>query len=368
MIRVLHVLDELRRSGAELRILRAAPLLRAAGVTTSVVATGREVGTHASAFHDADVDVHHLVYRPRPGYLIELARLVRAHADIVQFHTERAFIFSELTCRLVGVQVVHAPCSIIRIGGAWRWRRVAQRWLARRCGIQMVATSDSVAANEAEWFHNPTRLVRNYLATDAFTPTSAPEVRAALGLPADTPVVISVGNCHEVKNHPAILAALARVPGDWRYLHVGEEPDETERRIASSFGIAERCRFLGVRDDVAELLRAADVFVMTSHVEGLGVAALEAAACGLVLVLSDVAGLRDLAPVATLAVWTGTDPTSIAAGVHQGLSMATRASSEDRWQQHGAIARRYGLERGVDGYLTLYRELAAGVPARSASR
>jgi glycosyltransferase involved in cell wall biosynthesis len=114
---------------------------------------------------------------------------------------------------------------------------------------------------------------------------------------------------------------------------------------------------------VPQLLRSADVFVMPSHSEGLGNAALEAAATGLVVVLADVSGLRDLRRVANLGIWTGTDPQSIAEGLREGLALAASATWEDRQKQHEAVTDVYGSRRGIEEYAALYRRLASSAVA-----
>ena len=116
------------------------------------------------------------------------------------------------------------------------------------------------------------------------------EVREQYGL-EDCLVVGHVGRLQYQKNQTFLLDA-------FRHLHereekarlvlVGDGPDLTELEAkAVTLGIEREVLFLGNRDDVNRLLQAFDLFVMPSHFEGFGMAALEAQAAGLPCLLSD---------------------------------------------------------------------------------
>jgi glycosyltransferase involved in cell wall biosynthesis len=362
VIRVLHVLDELRLSGVERLILTANDAWNAAGIITAVAATGPSVGPAAQAFRSAGIEVHHLHYRPRPGYIRDLASLARSEADIIQFHTERAFIYSELACRAVKCAVIHSPCSVIKIGGFWRLRRIAQRWLARRADIKMITIGDSVHDHERKHFKNPSRMIRNFIDTGRFVVGDRATAREVYGVPSDHVVLCSVGNCLDVKNHRSMFEALAAwgsARSDWTFLHVGHEIVAGERDLVRTLGIDDRCQFLGPVNDPESVLQASDVFVMPSLGEGLSIAALEAAACGLVLVLADVTGLRDLKPYIEQGTWTGTDTHSITAGISWAANRSKLVASHQRSAQHDIIIRTFGVERGAAEYASLYHEIGA---------
>jgi glycosyltransferase involved in cell wall biosynthesis len=120
------------------------------------------------------------------------------------------------------------------------------------------------------------------------------EVRAALGLGPDRPLVVSVGRLHRQKGYETLIAAAAR----WTALQVlvvvaGGGPDEAALRTL----IADRrapVRLLGRRTDVPDLLAAADVVVLTSRWEARSLVAQEALLLGRPLVASAVGGLPKL--------------------------------------------------------------------------
>ena len=123
---------------------------------------------------------------------------------------------------------------------------------------------------------------------------AASEVRAALGLEPDRPLVVSVGRLHRQKGYETLIAAAAR----WAELQVlvvvaGDGPDEAALRTL----IADRrapVRLLGRRSDVPDLLAAADLVVLTSRWEARSLVAQEALLLGRPLVASAVGGLPTL--------------------------------------------------------------------------
>jgi len=197
-----------------------------------------------------------------------------------------------------------------------------------------------------------------FAAVDAAARAAA---RRALDLPADAPVVATVGRLTAIKQHKLFLdvikqvaaerpETIALIAGD------GELRQELEA-YASDLGIAANVRLLGWRRDLATIYGATDVFLLTSRNEGTPVALIEAMASGVVGVSTDVGGVRDVigSPDVGLRVPLG-DTSALAAGVDSLLADPSRR------RQMGELARsrvlaRYGFERLVDEIATVYREL-----------
>lgn len=119
----------------------------------------------------------------------------------------------------------------------------------------------------------------------SFDPAIRLSYRKALGLKRSEKAVCHIGRFSREKNHcflaESFALALRRNPSLKLFL-VGRGPIENEvRRLVVSLGISDRVIFLGVRDDVPQLLMGMDAFAFPSVWEGLGIAALEAQASGL---------------------------------------------------------------------------------------
>lgn len=370
-LRVLHVLSELKPSGAETMLVAAAPLFQAEGVMLDVLSTGATTGPYAKRFEAAGYRLHHIPFSRSPGFFLKVRRLMQAgQYDVIHLHVEAANFWYGLIARSVRPPVVlRTVHNAFAFSGNLQWRRGIQRRLLHRLGVKHVSISASVRDTELHHYRQPTTLVWNWYDSMRFTATS-PEARlaarAGFGLAEDEFVIASIGNCSQVKNHTAIIQAMALLPAEQCpvYLHAGmEEAGEPERELARRLGVADRIRFLGGVGDVLPLLQAADAYVMPSIYEGFGIAAIEALATGLPALFSDVAGLRDFRADFPHLVYTGTGAEDVAAGL-QILMHLPATHKHDIQQRYPAIARhRFGMERGAQEYLALYREGA--VAARS---
>lgn len=109
-------------------------------------------------------------------------------------------------------------------------------------------------------------------------------------------MLISTGELNENKNNTVIISALEKLKDEKiHYFLCGTgDKEQSLRQQAEKAGITQRVHFLGYRQDIGELLRAADIFVLSSYREGLPRSMMEAMASGLPCVASRVRGNTDL--------------------------------------------------------------------------
>jgi glycosyltransferase involved in cell wall biosynthesis len=119
----------------------------------------------------------------------------------------------------------------------------------------------------------------------------------SLGLEQTAPLIMTVANLRYVKGIDVLLRAISMVRREFPavvFAFVGESLDAGYARelfaLTAELGITQNTRFLGPRTDVFSLLKMADVFCLPSRTEGLSNALLEAMACGLPCVATDVGG------------------------------------------------------------------------------
>lgn len=303
-MRVLHVLASIDRSGAETMLRDSAELFLERGVHTIALATGASPGGLVPSFREAGISVRHLPFSRSPSFFLKLWTVfLRERPDVLNIHTERASFWIGLVGRLARIRaVVRTVHSVFGFEDRLRRVRMLQRWISSKVlRVQFVFVGASVEANERARFAVNGVLVPNSVDTLRFRPVrdvqEKSELRARMSVPAESLVLVSVGRCIDSKQHSHVLecvAALRDSPVSLYYLHLGDGPlCCAERDLAAQLDIEDKVRFCGERDDIPEVLRMCDIFVMPSKYEGLGVAVLEAAACGLPVVAYDVPGLRD---------------------------------------------------------------------------
>jgi len=247
------------------------------------------------------------------------------------------------------------------------------RWL-RRAAIPLVDFFVPMSKDLARWLETrvgvPARkIVQLYNGVDTarFTPRNGQRAVDLGGVPVpdDAFVIGSVMRLEPVKSPRTLVEAFARlvhsVPEQGqrlRLLVVGDGSERTSlQQLAADEEVGRQVLFVGQRDDIARLLQAMDLFVLTSLNEGISNTILEAMATGLPVVATDVGGNREL-------VVPGTTGALCAPGDHDALAIAMRGYLTDpgRAQRHGAAARRtaernFSLATMVRGYDDLYQRM-----------
>lgn len=196
--------------------------------------------------------------------------------------------------------------------------------------------------------------------TDEFRPASTPAERdrATLGLPTGPgPLAIFAGDIRTArKNLGTVLEAMWAVPA-LQLAVVGETAGSPFPAVAERLGLAGRVHFLGFRHDMAEVMRACDLFVFPTRYEPFGLVILEALASGLPVVTSAVAGAAELlTPQCGVAVDDPEDAAVLARAVGDlvgnpaGLAAASAEARE--------VAEGHGWAAMGDRYLELFERIA----------
>jgi len=202
------------------------------------------------------------------------------------------------------------PFSVTLRGVEPRIGATAIRGRLMRRALRRAAHVIAVAGSLAEWARGagvePARLtvVGNGVDTGRFRPIDRDAARRELGLPASAPVLVTVGGLTERKGFHRVLDCLPRLreahPG-LQYLIVGGASGEGDWRArledqARRLGLTECVHFLGVvePDRLRVPLSAADAFVLATRNEGWANVLLEAMACGLPVITTDVGGNREV--------------------------------------------------------------------------
>ena len=296
--------------------------------------------------------------------LWRLRRAFREAApDLLHLHTGRATWLGALAAQGLGVPAL----TTRRMDRAVK-RNARNRWLYGRVLRRTVAISPAVADALLEGGVDPGRIRTIPSAVDpaALRPSRSREaVRAAEGVGPEEPLLLALAALVRRKGLDVLLGALARLgtagpaPRLW-IAGAGPERGALEAQ-ARREGLAERVRFLGRREDAADLLGACDVFVLPSRREGLGVAALEAMAAGRAVVASRVGGLAS----AVLEGRTGLlvppeDPAALAEALATLIGDTTLRA---RLAAAGParVATDFGVEGMVEAYEKLYREILSEV-------
>ena len=252
---------------------------------------------------------------------------------------------------------------------------------AYRCATTVVANSSAARTMlQQEGLPNARiAVIPNGIDTNAFTRRSHPDVAQIAGVPAvaaqaiSLPAVaakprrrvITVANLRPEKSHETLIAAAAQVAADFpdvQFQIVGDGPRRSELEgLVRARGLERTVVFLGHREDISDLLGAADVFVLPSKSEAFPNGAIEAMAAGLPVIASAVGGLLDLIePDRSGLLVPAGDLEALAAALRRLFSdpvLAGRLGEAAQTQ----VRQRYSFERMVASFEELY---TTGLAAR----
>lgn len=364
--KILHILNELRFSGAETMLACAGPAFAAAGWQSHILSTGDNIGSFAPILAQRGYVLHHMPFIKKVAFFAQVRRLIAEGGfDVVHIHSERAYPLYALLAA-PSARVVRTVHSTFLFNGPLRLRKTLERQFCRwLLNVTFIAPSRSVQDNERLRFGSPARLCPNWYDDTHYRPPTPDEraaARARLGYGPDQRVIVSVGSYIPLKNQDNILEALALWPqGRMDYLHVGSHLEGATGRSLTAravrLGLGDRLRCAGESGDVRSHLWAADIFVMPSLWEGVGIAAIEAMATGLPAILSDRPGLADFRALAPEIRYCEPSASGIIQQVRAlaVLPEAARRGIGDSLAQ--AMRRHFSTGSGIRQYLDLYQGL-----------
>jgi len=188
--------------------------------------------------------------------------------------------------------------------------------------------------------------------------------RASLGVSAAQPLLLTVAALVDCKGHETLLRSLPEFAAEFPGLQLalaGEGPLRGRlERLAGDLGVAGQVRFLGFRSDIPDLLQAADLCVIPSHLEGICSTLIETMLAGRPVVTTLVGGMAEVAapPHSPPLAWT------VAPADAQGLTAAIRAALSSLAERtlraeraRASALDRFTPEKTLDGFERLFLEL-----------
>jgi glycosyltransferase involved in cell wall biosynthesis len=358
---IAHVTGETGFSGGEVQVFLLMEGLRARGHRCGLVCprdsrSATEAGVRG--FETWEVPMRSSA---SPLAIWRVAAALRECApDLVHLHTGRANWIGSLAAHRLGL-----PAITTRRMDREVKRGPRTRWLYGRGVRRAVAISAAVerCLLDGGVPKEMIRVIHSAVDASALRPSrERDELRREAGLTDDAVCILALVSLVRRKGLDVLLEAISRLEAKRSAVFwiagEGPERDALERR-SRELGLEQRVRFLGRREDRADLLAACDALVLPSRLEGLGVAALEAMACGRAVVASRVGGLAEsVVDDVTGLLVPPADATALAGALERIVSDAALRQRLGA-AGPGRIAESYGAEQMTEAYERVYADVLA---------
>ncbi|MCC8113281.1 MAG: glycosyltransferase [Bacteroidales bacterium] len=351
-MRVLHVITSLKCGGAERLMTSLLPKLNAMGCQTDLAVMDGTMTPFMKDLLSNGVKIHRLSSGSKamrnPLLCLKLRRLLGKY-DIAHSHNTPAQIILALgadkKCHLITTE--HSVSNRRR---AYPTLRTFDRWMYSHYD-RVVCVSQDVADSLGKWIgmEDKIEVVPNGVDLDLFSPQlqsprNDEKVRIAM----------TASFCYP-KDQASLIQSLVYLPECYHLMLAGDGPNLGFcKNLAQTLEISHRIEFKGRVEDMPGFLSMAYLAVLSTHYEGMPMAALEAMAMGLPMVCTDAPGVKEAVGDAAILVPISDSSSMAQAIMRIGEDRKYRAKKA---KESIARAREYSIEACADRHLSLYQEI-----------
>lgn len=367
-MRIMLLVTGLGVGGAERQVVDLADAFVNAGHDVLLVSLGGDIALRPA---DGRVAVRSLGMTRTPAGVARAARTLREtirswRPAVVHSHLVHANLFARIMRLLVPMPILISSAHNTDEEG-W-WRMAGYRLTNSLADLSTNVSARAVKAFEAALAvpSGQMRAVYNGVSVDRFRfdPAARSRVRGALGMADDQKLLLAVGRLAPPKDYPNLLRALALLGertslSDVRLVIAGDGPLlKTLRSLVCELELdSQVVTFLGARDDVPNLMSAADVFVLPSAREGFGLVVAEAMACERPVVATDCGGVSEVLGDCGWLVRPRA-PDELAAALALALELTPADVRRMGQAARARVVSAYAIEGAARTWLGIYAQLA----------
>jgi len=300
-MKILHVINSLEIGGAEKLIVDLVPCLRSLVNKVDVlllngIDTPLKQKLFSDGIHIVSLGIGINIYNPLLSLkLIKYIKnydIVHVHLFPAQYWVALAKILSFSKVKLVTTE--HSTNN--------RRRNIfafidIDRFIYKQYS-KIICISDSVKNNLSTHIDEESSkiiTIPNGVNTASYINAKKVSRYKILGKDINGPLLVQVASFRKAKDQDTVIRAIAILPKEYHLALVGDGIRKGVcENLAIELGVADRVHFLGIRNDVPEILHTSDLVVMSSHWEGFGLAAVEGMVSGKPTIASNVAGLSEV--------------------------------------------------------------------------
>ena len=301
---------------------------------------------------------------PNPVSIFKLARLLRKwRPDILHCHMVHANLLGRVVRLITPIPVVISTAHSIDEGS--KALELAYRWTDSLANMTTHVSQAALDKYVEKKLTPPNKIhfIPNGLDTTSLTPN--PVIRQKVRMDLDVQdhfVWLAVGQMVDAKDYPNLISAFAKLDFAKKpqLLIAGDGPQEAliKKQIIEN-GLTEYVHCLGIRNDIPNLMNAADAYVMSSAWEGLPMVLLEASSATLPIVATDVGGNSEIViDGETGFITPPQSPEALAQAMNKTMSLTDAASKALGAAGRINTVKEYDIEQVLDRWEALYTQLS----------
>ena len=359
-MKILQVINSLNIGGAEKLILDLVPLLQKSGLEVDVLLLNGENTAFKIALEKQLVSVYSLGIKNNiynPFLIIRLCRYIHKY-DLIHVHLFPAqyWVAIAKAISFSKVKLVTTEHSTLNNRRGIAIFKLIDR-LVYSCYNRVITISNKATELLATYLKKRSGIatIQNGVHIALYSNAIIYSKMDLVNIKEDNVLVTMVAGFREPKDQDTLIRAFRLLPSQYHLVLVG---DGTRKKIceqlANDFGLSNRIHFLGLRDDIPNILKTSDIVVMSSHWEGFGLAALEGMAANKPVIASNVPGLAQVVDGAGILFEVGN-----ANDLADKIQFLTINPDEYKRvvQKCQNRAAEYDIQKMADGYIEIYNEV-----------
>jgi glycosyltransferase involved in cell wall biosynthesis len=295
-MRILQIITTLGQGGAEKLVV---DLVLSSNKKMDVLLLDNSVGIHENTLIQHDINIIKPVTQ-RHFFSLSNYFFLYKHIkkyDVIHVHLVQGLYWCTLLSLFVSRKYIYTEHSTYNRRRKYVFFRTIEKFVYSRY-THIVCVSDLVAVQLKYWLRKDCRkikVIKNGINLNAYFNAQGYNKTEFQNCGKDDIFLVMVARFSMAKDQPTLIKSLSLLPEKYKLLLLGSGEREGEyKELTKELNLSERVIFLGFRTDVPNILKTANICVLSSHWEGMPLSAIESMASGRPLIASNVNGITEI--------------------------------------------------------------------------
>lgn len=362
-MKILYVITGLGQGGAERVVCDLADQMHQRGHSVKIAYLTGDVFTKPRCPEIELIKINLNSLWLFPLAYIKLSKVIRIFKpDVVHSHMVHANIFTRLVRITTSIKKLICTAHNSNEGG--RWRMLAYRFTHNLADLTTNVSNEAVQAFIEKKAVPDSDIITTYNGIDLsrffYNSEAKNKILNELNININSYLILAVGRFSEQKDYPNLLQAFKTLKnkstGDIKLIIAGDGELRSEiESIIDELGLKQEVFLLGRRNDIPDLMSAADLFVLSSKYEGFGLVVAEAMACNTLVVATDCGGVAEVLNNDDFLVPTSNSK-ALADKMCYALTLDEKQKSENIIKNIRHVEQNFSLEEKVKQWIHIYHE------------